>query len=240
MFCVFYYIVNKMFGDKSPNHIAITIGGHRAYSTKHSVPMPRVYRQMINKISHLIQMQTKFNIPIITLYLLTGKIKESEHYVDIIASLAEFFENLKSLKALDENKIKISVLGKWYDLPGRVVDPIKEVIDSTRDYDNFFLNLCINYDGQDEITDACKLIARKVQLGKMDPESINKESIKDNIYSSYFLPPDIIIKTGRDRKLDGFLLWDSINAHVHFSNRLWLDFTEDDLKKAIKEWGKAN
>ncbi len=51
-----------------------------------------------------------------------------------------------------------------------------------------------------------------MKAGKLDPESIGRSEIKDNIYASYFLPPDLLIKTGTSMKLDGFLLWDSVNA----------------------------
>ena len=86
----------------------------------------------------------------------------------------------------------------------------KQVIESTKDYDFFFTNFCINYSGHDEIVDACRLIARQVKAGKIDPNSISRETIKENLYSSYFIPPDLIIKNGK-ATISGLLLWDSVN-----------------------------
>jgi undecaprenyl diphosphate synthase len=222
--------------EKKPMHIAISMEGHSQHSKKHKIPLEESYARAIKKVNSIINLQVELNIPVITLYLFTSRIKDNEHFFPIMNSLGNFFEELKTNLKIDQHKIKISVLGKWYDLPGRVVGPIKDVIDNSRDYDHFFLNLCINYDGQDEIVDACKIIARKIQAGRLDVDGITRETIKDNIYSSYFLPPDILFKTGHGRKLRSFLLWDSTHSHVYFSDKLWMEFKKEDILRAIREW----
>jgi undecaprenyl diphosphate synthase len=132
--------------------------------------------------------------------------------------------------------VKVSVLGKWYDLNNRIVEPIKKLIEETKDYDNYFINFCINYNGQEEIVDACKLIARQISTGKTTIDAINREIIKDNIYSSYFLPPDIIIKTGQLKRTAGFLLWDSIYSEIFFVKKNWPEIEVKDIVEVIKEF----
>ena len=150
------------------------------------------------------------------------------------------FNELSESKLIHENKIKISILGKWYNLPGRVVDAIKKAINDTRDYDSFFVNFCINYDGQEEIVDAMKLIGMQIKAGRMDPELIDKDTIKESIYSSYFLPPDLMIKNGSRKETSGFLLWDSVNAKIYFTNKLWPDFDRTEFMDAIKDYQKGD
>ncbi|MBD3312974.1 di-trans,poly-cis-decaprenylcistransferase [Candidatus Woesearchaeota archaeon] len=232
--------INKMLGAKEmPKHVALTMGGQLSYAKAHNVSIEEIYKMMFSKINWLLDLQINMNIPIITAYVLTGDVKESPHFSTIIDKLVELFENLRNNSRIYDNKIKISVLGKWYDLPGRAVEPIKSIIDETRDYDSFFLNLCINYDGKEEIVDACRILGRRIQAGKIDIESIDRESIKDNIYSSYFLPPDIVIKTGPEKNLNGFLLWDTTNSHTYFSGKSWLKFNEKDFEKAVEDWRKG-
>ena len=79
------------------------------------------------------------------------------------------------------------------------------------------------------------MVARKIKSSTLDPDSITKEEIKDNIYSSYFMPPEIIIITGKKKSLDGFLLWDSVKSKVYFSNKLWPDIKIDDLNVIIQK-----
>ena len=138
-----------------------------------------------------------------------------------------------------ENRIKVSVLGKWYNLPNKIVEPIKKIIETTREHESFFVNLCINYDGREEIVDACKLIARKVRAEKIDPESIDKETIKDNAYSSYFIPPELIIINGKKNMKSSLLLWDSAVSSIYFSNTLWPDFSKGDLMDGIHSYQKS-
>ena len=129
-------------------------------------------------------------------------------------------------------------MGKWYDIPGRAVDSIKSAIEETKDYDEFFLNFCVNYDGQEEIVDACKLVCRQVKAGKLEVESITKELIKENLYSSYYLPPDLIIKSGKKRSTCGFLLWDSAYSEIYFMDKYFPECKITDFLKAIDMYRK--
>jgi len=147
--------------------------------------------------------------------------------------LSAFFEDLRSWHVLHANQIKVAVLGRWYDLPGRVVERIKDLISATKDYDHYFLNVCVNYDGREEIADACKLIAHQVRLGKLDPETITPLVVKENIYTSAFLPVDLLIAPKNSTQ--GFLLWDSAHAKIYITP----ETTRDEFLKAL-EWFKAN
>ena len=221
---------------KKPRHIAITIMGNTIWARKNDIPKNFMYRKKYEILKKIIDLQIKNEIPIITFYLTRKKIEEE--FIILIDSLIKFFEDLKDDERIHKNQMKISVLGKWYDL-SRLVEPIKAVIDTTKNYDKFFINFCVNYEGQEEIVDACKLIARKIKADKLDVDAIDKELIKDNLYSSYFLPPDLIIITGRKKKTNGLLLWDSDNSIVHYSNKLWPEFTKSDFLDAIKEYQES-
>jgi undecaprenyl diphosphate synthase len=217
-----------------PNHIAMTVGGLGRWSRKSGEDLKEAHKRAFKKVEEVIRYQLCFDIPIITLYMINSKVKQAKDFLETMDALAEFFKELLHNEDVFRSKIKVSILGKWYDLPSRVVEPIKRVIDETKDYDSFFINICINYDGKEEIVDACKMIVRKAMLEKLDVDAIDSEMMKDNIYSSYFLPPDLIIKTGTGKRLHGFLLWDSTHALVYFSGILWLEFKEKDFIKAMK------
>ena len=143
--------------------------------------------------------------------------------------MSDFFDGISNSPVIQNNKVKVSIFGKWYNLPGKAVESIKKIIEGTKDYDGFFVNFCINYYGQEEIVDACKLIAKQVELGKIDSEMITKDTIKENIYSSYFLAPDIILIYG-ERKMTGLLLWDSANSRIEFAGKSFMEFDEKDLR----------
>lgn len=220
---------------KIPSHVAFSIAGNIAWSKKKGVSASQAYQKSFEVIHEMLRLQVKREIPIITIYLLTGSMRTSENFPEFLDELVPFFDRLKDDRFIHENQVKVSVMGKWYDLPGRLVEPIKEVSEATRDYDRLFLNLCVNYDGQEEIVDACRLIARKIKAERMDIDQITKKEMKENIYASYFLPPDLIICTYK-RYFTGLLLWDSVNSTVYFSPVLWPEFSEKEFDKAISYW----
>ncbi|MBW2969242.1 di-trans,poly-cis-decaprenylcistransferase [Candidatus Woesearchaeota archaeon] len=213
---------------KIPKHIAILIDGCQDYSEKNQKELSEVYEKEFSIIKEIIKTSITLDIPILTFHS-KDKIdeKETEH-------LIKFFESLLEWSLIKENQVKISVLGKWYDLPERIVEPIKKIISETKEYDKFFVNFCINYSGKEEIISACKLIAHQVKSGKSDPEAIDKAMIKENLYSSYFLPPQLMIITGHKKTTGGLLLWDSSETIIHFSDVLWPEFSKENFLKAVK------
>jgi len=223
---------------KLPRHIALVTKGKHIYAEKHKITIEKVYNRSNIIILSTIASSVKLNIPITTFYILSTKSEKLEHFSNVIDSLTEFFNNLADKELIHKNQIKISVLGKWYDMPGKFVDSIKNLIEKTKEYDSYFVNFCINYNGKEEIVDAIKLLARQIKADKLDAEMINKEMIKENIYSSYFLPPDLIIINGSKTTSD-LLLWDSPNAKLYFTNNLWPDFDKTQLMDAIREYQKG-
>ncbi len=178
--------------------------------------------RLFSNINGLIRFQIVRKIPILTIGL--PKVDD-----DKIVEFLKFYVN-KSF--IDCNKIKISFIGKWYDMSSNLVSEIKRLLDISRDYDAYYLNFAVNYDGYEEIADACKLVARKVMNNKISIDAVNEVIIKENLSTSNFIPPDLIIKTGNNsvnNKLNGFLLWDSKNSKIVFTNKSALEFDAENL-----------
>lgn len=235
-------LLKKIDNDKNkkikPKHIALVVNGIRNWSKENKKDINSSLSISKNNLNELFLTQIKLNIPIITIHLKTHEIKNSLEEEQIIKSLCDFLGELKRDINIHKNKVKVSVLGKWYNLPSLFVDEIRDLIDETKDYDNFFLNFCLNYDGQEEIVDACKIITKKIEAGIINSNLINKEMIKENLYSSYFLPPDLIIVTGKKPSTNGLLLWDSKDSIIYFSNLDWPEFDKDNIYKAINYFEK--
>ena len=219
---------------KAIMHIALTMHGMEKWSEQKKVPIQETYKKSFSILKDVIELQVKNNLPILTIYVLPEQLKKEDQFPSFLDELIGFLNSIKSSSLLHENKIKISALGKWYDVPGRAVDVIKEVLEETKDYDRFFVNLCINYNGREEVVDACRMLGRQIKAGKLDVGAINKDVIKDNIYSSYFLPPDLVIKNGKIMQTTAFLLWDSPYAILYFTQKYFPEFTKHDFEKALE------
>jgi undecaprenyl diphosphate synthase len=217
---------------------AITISSKRM--PKHvavSFEPTEQFEESYNLVRRIATVGFKCKIPVLTFMVLAERMRDSEHYNEMVDAVESFFEGLSGWEYLSKHQVKVTVLGKWYNLPGRVVECVKTVLDETGDFDQFFLNLCVNYDGQEEIVDACKLIGRQVKADKLDPESVGKDMMKENIYSSYFIPPSLIIKTGRPAT-SGLLLWDSGDSIFYFTNKPWSEFTKADFLRGVEFYQK--
>ena len=224
---------------EKPRHIAITLNGMKLWTEENKKPIEESYKLSFDNIKETIEFLVKENIPIVTFYVLPEYMKkDTPEFSKLLDAIIDFMKQLVGSEIITKNRIKLSVLGKWYSLPGRVVDVLKTAIDSTKDYDNYFVNFCVNYNGQEEVVDACKMIARQIKSGKLDPEAIDKELIKENLYSSFLLPPDLIIKNGVKKRTNGFMLWDSTSSTIYFSEKLWPDFSKKDMADALDEFSK--
>lgn len=220
------------------NHIAIYTGGSKEYAQRAGISLFEAHQQKLDRVQELLAAAVRQNIPIITFNLLPSKSGDEATYAVIIDSFVRFFERLSKWEFLAEERVKVSVLGKWYDLPNRAVEQVRALIEQTRHHDRHVVNFCLNYSGQDEIVDACRLLAKQVQLGRLSAEAITPELVKENTYNPSLLPPDLIIRGGFGSKLDGFLLWDCPAAHIHFSHKLGPEFGDRDLVQAIEWWKK--
>ena len=216
-----------------PKHIAISLDDISGWCRKNNASFSAGCERYFKNLKALIELQVRLDVPIFTIHVKPDNAdKLSDDYPAYSEFIAGFFSELLGSQLLSMHKIKVSVFGKWYKLPGKAVEILKDIIEATRDYDRFFANFCINYDGREEILDACRLIAKQVQLGKLDPDMITKENIKESIYSSYFLPPEIVFIYG-ERKLPGLLVWDSISSDIVFADKSFMEFDEGDFEKII-------
>ena len=201
-----------------PKHLAFTTVGLKENPEKG-----------FSVINWLIDEQIRHKIPVFTFHIT----HRSDPDPQTLAALNRFLESEEFLKKVNENKIKITILGKWYALPSSTINAVKKIIDETKDYDGFFLNFCLNYSGQEEIVDACKLLVMQVLSNKLCDSAITKGTVKENIYTSYFIPPDVLVKFGVYQKQTSFLLWDSVGARLYFTGKSFADLTLEDFNRIL-------
>jgi undecaprenyl diphosphate synthase len=102
------------------------------------------------------------------------------------------------------------------------------------------LNIAMNYGSRDEIVRAVKSISEKVVSNKIDINDIDEQLISDHLYTSGQPDPDLIIRPSGEYRISNFMLWQSAYSEYVIMNKLWPDFTSDDLDEALKIYSQRN
>ena len=165
--------------------------------------------------------------------------KRSEEEVKFIFGIIlEAVDVVIKEATVKEEKVNFNVIGRIHLLPEEVRIKIKELIDFTKDNDKNFINLCIMYDGQEEIVDAVKEIIKN----GVKEEEIDKEMIKNHLYTRNFPEVDFIIRTGMEdgARISGFLLWDASYAEFKFRSDLWPDYSQEMVIEDLIDFSNRN
>ena len=137
-----------------------------------------------------------------------------------------------------EEKVNFNVIGRVHLLPEDVRIKTKELIEFTKENDQNLFNLCIMYDGQEEIVDAVKEIIKN----GVKAEDINRDIIKNHLYTRDFPEVDYIIRTGMEdgARISGFLLWDASYAEFKFRTDLWPDYSKEMVLEDLQDYANRN
>lgn len=212
-------------------HIAIDIKGVSGWCEENKVSLEDGYIKCFSRIKEIIEVQAEQKIPILSFLILP---LGQEKVIELLKCFKEFVERDFFKNYLKENKVRVTLIGKWYDLPSEVLESLKRIVEETKDHSDLFLNFCLNYDGQEEMVDAFKIMARQMIAGKLDADSVTKGTIKENIYTSFFVAPDLMIGNS-DNKMSGFFLWDCVGARRVLTEKDFPDFSGSDFEKVLRE-----
>ncbi len=147
----------------------------------------------------------------------------------LLSSFARTLMRALEDKALKKHDVRVSILGEWRErFPKRLARLGEELIEKTKERKRHIVNLLLCYDGKTEMNHAFAL-AQTSGAGMQSP--------KDFLWTRDLPPVDLVIRTGGDPHLSaGFMMWDVADAQLHFSEKLWPDFTPEDFERAIEDF----
>tara|TARA_B100000745_G_scaffold285473_1_gene220747 strand:+ start:328 stop:1008 length:681 start_codon:yes stop_codon:yes gene_type:complete len=214
------------------NHVAIIMDGNGRWGLKKKNSRNYGHLKGLQTVEKVIKCSVKEQIPFLTLYTFsTENWKRPESEIDFLFNLIR--NSLKkNLKKIIKQGIKINVIGKKRGLPKDILKIIKLIEKKTFYNKKIVLNLALNYGSKEEILNACN----KVLLKKKEIVSI--KNLEDKLYTRNMPDPDIMIRTGGNKRLSNFLLWQLAYAEIFFISKLWPEFNEDDYYKIIKKFYK--
>ena len=212
------------------NHVAFIMDGNGRWGLKHKKNRNLGHLEGVNTVKKIVDASIKLNIPIVTFYVFSSENwnRPAREIKYLFKLIYQYFKS--ELKNIVKNNIKINILGRNKKLPTKIKQILNKITKLTKNNNKIIVNLAINYGSKNEIIDSLK----KIKLNKLN---INENSINKFLYTR--LPfPDILIRTGGQKRLSNFMLWQLAYAELFFLEKLWPDFNKNDLKTILKKYYK--
>ncbi len=219
---------------KLPTHVAIIMDGNGRWAQEKGLPRVQGHFKGAETVKEIVRATREFNIPWLTLYCFSEENwKRSKEEIDTLMNLlVEYLE--KELPEMQKNGICLKAIGRIWKLPEKAREKLAEAIKKTSENKDLTLVLALSYGGRQEIVDAFKDIIKK---GPVNLEQITESFISRHLYLD--MPePDLLIRTGGEKRISNFLLWQIAYTELYFSDVLWPDFTKEEYIKALHDFSK--
>ena len=222
--------------DKQKNiakHIAIIMDGNGRWAISNSLNISKGHSKGVEIVRDIVEESVKQNISSLTLYAFSSENwSRPKSEVDAIKKLIVKAIN-EQLPDLKKQKVKLKFFGEIEDFGSKILSKINDAEVETNSYKSVLnLNVALGYGGRKDIVNVAKKISNKVLSGEIKSEQINEEMIS-NFSSSPVDDIDLLIRTGGDKRISNFLLYQIAYTEICFVNKYWPDFTKEDFIDCI-------
>ena len=221
---------NRINMDNIPKHIAIVMDGNGRWAKKRLQPRLFGHRAGMKALHNTVKSASALGIEVLTVYAFsTENWSRSKEEVDGLMKIAlEYF--LKEIDELHNNDVQVRIIGDLSRLPQSVQIAAQNAMEKTLNNSGLKLCVALNYGGRAEITTAIQnLLQNNIQANE-----ITEDLIGNYLYTSGLPDPDIMLRTGGEKRLSNFLIWQNAYAEFVFIDTLWPDFDELELIEVIK------
>ena len=222
---------------KLPRHIAIIMDGNGRWAEARSRPRVWGHRRGADSVRAVVETAAKNGVEYLTLYAFSDEnwARPSGEVKAIMALLDRYL--LKEVKNLDKNNIRIVGVGDRSKLSVETRKRLSDAEKALADNTGLTLNLAISYGARNEIVDVCRRVAEQAASGKINFDQLDESYFNEQLWTFPCPPVDLLIRTGGEKRISNFLLWQIAYAELYFTPVMWPDFREADLNKAIVEYG---
>ena len=221
--------------DSQPRHVAIIMDGNGRWARARMLPRAIGHREGVKSVRRVVEACIDREIGVLTLFAFSSENwRRPSEEVGLIMDL--FVNTLKKeVDALDRNGVRLRFIGERTAFSDNLRRLIRESERHTADNRRLQLVIAANYGGQWDITQACRRLARQVADGTLQPQDICSEDISAALSMPDLPMPDLFIRTGGERRISNFLLWQLAYTELYFTDLLWPEFDAGELDRAL-DW----
>ncbi|MCS6876733.1 MAG: polyprenyl diphosphate synthase [Geminicoccaceae bacterium] len=224
--------------ERVPVHVAIIMDGNRRWARARGLPTAAGHRQGAQAVRRAVEGCARRGIRYLTLFAFS-----SENWRRPQAEIGELMRLLRfylerEVDALDENRVRLRVIGERSRIDPDIVRLIEQAEARTRHHERMDLVIALDYGGRQEILRAVRTIARMARERLVEPEEIDEKIFSRALYAADIPDPDLLIRTSGEQRISNFLLWQLAYTELVFLPIGWPDFDEQHLDAAIAEYAR--
>ncbi len=221
-----------------PKHIAIIMDGNGRWAKARKLPRIAGHRKGAEVVKSIVNCCDDLGVKFLTLYTFsTENWKRPEKEINFLMGLLSWFLD-KEIRNLKENNARFLTIGDIERLPSSARKVIAKAKEQTKNNTGLNLVLALNYGARFEIIEAVRSICRDIKDKRLTETELNEDIFSSYLYTAGIPDPDLLIRTSGEMRLSNFLLWQLSYSELYITDKLWPDFDEAELKKAVDVFQK--
>ncbi|MGM9846967.1 MAG: isoprenyl transferase [Muribaculaceae bacterium] len=229
-------IKEKIDMNRIPRHVAVIMDGNGRWAKARNLERSAGHVQGVSTVRLITEIASELNIGYLTLYTFSTENwnrpkEEVDALMHLIVTAIE-----RETPDLIKNNVRLTMIGNTSRMPKFALDRLNKCIEDTSADTGLTLCLALSYSSRWEITDAVKKISREVASGVLKAEDITDETVSAHLTTDRMPDPDLLIRTGGDKRVSNFLLWQIAYSEIYITDKYWPDFSKDDFCQAIVEY----
>lgn len=226
-----------------PQHVGIILDGNRRFARELMKRPWAGHKMGLKKARQVLGWACERGIKYVTAYVLSLENIQTRPKGELRLILKYFGKEMDNILTIADHavhkfSVRVRFIGRTHILPDGLQEKMKQVEDATCKYKKHTLNIAIAYGGQQELVDAMKEILQKGLAGAIRPADLNETILKEHLYTNGQPYPDVIFRTGGEKRLSNFLPFQSVYSELIFTDTKWPALTEKEFDAALKEFSR--
>jgi undecaprenyl diphosphate synthase len=230
--------VRQIAGRNVPRHVAVIMDGNNRWAKRRLLPGVAGHKAGVDAVRAVIEVCAEAGVEVLTLFAFSSE--NWQRPAEEVGALMELFLTAlrREARKLNENRISLRIIGDRSRFHPELQTAMLEAEEMTAGPDRFVLQVAANYGGQWDIVQAAQRMAREAQDGRLNSDEITPALFQRYLATGDMPLPDLCIRTGGERRISNFLLWQLAYAELYFSDLFWPDFKHDAMRTALADFAK--
>jgi undecaprenyl diphosphate synthase len=226
-------LIEEIDKERLPQHVAIIMDGNGRWAKIHGRDRSEGHREGVVSVRKIVEAAVSIGLKYLTIYTFSMENwKRPDEEVEALMSIMVAAIR-RETPDLMKNNVRLMAIGDMMRLSGEVRNTLLECLERTSVNTGTTLVLALSYSSRWEIVRAAKLIAEKVQEDKLDLEDVDEILFSSYLTTCDIPDPDLLIRTGGEKRISNFLLWQLSYAELYFTDLYWPDFRENEFYESI-------